>query len=426
MKLNLKTLLTDKFVRGTFVLTVVTFLSSALNYLVHPLLTRRLTIPEYGDYQALLSFLAVLGIIGAVITTALTKEFSVLSVTAPEEIKSLRRRAARRLFYLGIILFALVAVFSGFFNELFKISRPVTIVIAALSLVYTFPLVVNRALLTGRQYFSALSFSSFLDALSRLLLIVVLVVFWPFELVGASFALGLSSLLPFIFSFWQIKRVGLPTVAKDFSGSFNKIWRYASLVLWFTVLSQFFYNFDMLFVKSFFSPEEAGLYGALLTIGRIVFFIGSSVPLVMFPVIAGLKDDFSSRKYFVLAKSLGLMALLAVPAALFISIFPEFVIKLVVGVKYLALVPFLPVFAWAMLALTLLTVLAQYFLALSRRSGLVILTLGAAAEIILISLFHADLWQIVWSLVLIFGGLSLFLLGLCWSDYLTDRKKYVR
>jgi len=426
MKLNPKILLADKFVRGTFVLTTVTFLSSALNYLVHPLLTRRLTIPEYGDYQALLSFLTVLGIIGAVITTALTKEFSALSVSAPEEIKSLRRRAASRLFYLGIILFALVVVFSGFFNELFKISQPVTISIAALSLVYAFPLVVNRALLTGRQYFSALSFSSFLDSLSRLLLVAALVVFWPLGLVGAAFALGLSSLLPLIFSFWQIKSVDLPAVAKNFSGSLNKIWRYASLVLWFTALFQFFYNFDMLFVKYFFSPEEAGLYGALLTIGRIIFFVGGSVPLVMFPVVAGLKDDFSSRKYFVLAKSLGLTALLALPTALFISIFPEFVIKLVVGVKYLALAPYLSVFAWAMLALTLLTVLAQYFLALSRRSGLIILTLGAVVEIILVNFFHADLWQIIWSLVLVFGGLSLLLLGLCWSDYLTDRKKYVR
>lgn len=423
MKLNLKILLADKFIRGTFVLTAVTFLSSALNYLVHPLLTRRLTIPEYGDYQALLSFLTVLGIISVVISTAFTKEFSILSASAPEEIRSLRRRASSRLFYVGLILFALVAASSVFLNKLFKISQSTTIIITALSLVCAFPLVVNRALLTGRQYFSALSLNNFLDAFSRLALVAILVVFWPLGLIGASFALGLSGLLPFIISFWQIKKVGLPSVAKDFSGSFKKIWHYGFLVLWFTVLTQFFYNFDMLFVKSFFSPEEAGLYGALLTIGRIVFFIGGAVPIVMFPVVANLKQDESLRKYKVLGKSLALMTALAVPTAAFIALFPTLVIRIVVGVKYLSLAVYLPTFAFVILLLTLLTVLAQYFLALSKRRGLLVLTAAAAGEIILLLLFHDNIWSVVYSLLFVFGAASLALLILFFNDYRAAREK---
>jgi len=423
MKLNLKELLKDKFVRGTFILTVATFLASALNYLVHPILTRYLSIPEYGDYQALLSFITILGIVGAVVLTALTKEFSVLSLSAPEEIKSLRRRASARLFYVGLLLFILVFVFSGLLNKLFKISHSSILIIAALSLLYTFPLIVNKALLTGRQNFPALSLNSFLDALSRLVLIILLVVLWPYGLFGAAIALGFNSLIALGLSFWQIKKLDLPRESKPFSGSLKSLSGYAFLVLWFTALTQFFYNYDMLFVKSFFSPEQAGLYGALLTIGRIIFFVGGAVPLVMFPVIANLKDDLSLRRHTVLLKSLGLMSALAIPAGMVIALFPEFVIKILVGVKYLSVAPYLPIFSLTMLCLTLLTVLSQYFLALAKRRGLVVLSLAAGLEIICLFLFHQSIWQIIYSLCAVFAGASLILMVLVFYDYRDIKKK---
>lgn len=428
MKLNIKQLWQDKFVQGTFWLTAANFIGSFLAYLVHPILTRHLSVAAYGDFQALLSFATVFGIIGVVISMTLIKEVSVLAVKHPEEIGLLRRRAAARLFFLGLAIFILILSFIGPLNRLFKITEPFILLIASVNLVYNFPLVVNRAVLTGLQKFSALSLSNLLDSFFRLFLIIILVILWPWQLVGAAWSLGLAGLAAFLLSFWQIKNLKLPAVSPPVKtdGSLRTLWRYAWLVLWFTVLIQFFYNFDMLFVKSFFSPEEAGLYGALLTIGRIVFFIGSSIPLVMFPVIAGLRDDASPRKYLVLVKSLGLMSLLAIPTAAFISIFPQFVIKFVVGVKYLALVPYLPVFAWVIFGLTLLTVISQYFLALSRRSGLVVLTLGAIAEAIIVNFFHTDLWQVIWSLALVFGSISLILLGLCFRDYLVSRKNYVR
>ncbi|MFA6537673.1 MAG: oligosaccharide flippase family protein, partial [Patescibacteria group bacterium] len=206
--------------------------------------------------------------------------------------------------------------------------------------------------------------------------------------------------------------------------SLKSLWRYGSMVLWFTVVSQFFYNFDMLFVKAFFSATEAGFYGALLTIGRIVYFIGGSVPLVMFPVIAGLKDDVSPRKYKVLLKSLGLMAILAVPTALFIALFPELVIKIIVGAQYLSLAQYLPIFVWGMFFLTVMTVLAQYFLALAKKSGLIILTVGVAFETAVLGRWHDNFWQIIFGLLIVFGLISIGLLTVCCRDYIFSKQNY--
>ncbi|MFA5184148.1 MAG: oligosaccharide flippase family protein [Patescibacteria group bacterium] len=423
MNLNFKSLLRDKFIFGTFILTAASFLGSALNYLVHPVLTRHLSVPAYGDFQALQSFLTVLGIITAVVITTLTKEVSVLAASQPASVSVLRRRAIWRLSLLGGGLFLLVLIFSAPLNALFKISESAILVISSLLLLYIFPVAVNRATLNGLQRFSALSIVNLSEPVFRLLLVVALVVVWPYDLIGAAWSLGLTSLLALAVSFYLVRNLDRPSAAAGLKVSLRALAPYAALVLWFTALYQFFYNFDMLFVKSFFSPEEAGLYGALLTIGRIIYFIGGSVPLVMFPVIAGLKDDTSLRKYGVFLKSLGLMSLLAVPTTLFIIFFPRFTINFVVGPKYLSLIPYLPFFAVVILLLTLMTVISQYFLALSRRAGLVILSGGALAEILLLSLYHADFWAIIYSLLAVFTAVNLALLALFFKDYFSAKQK---
>ncbi|MFA6995154.1 MAG: oligosaccharide flippase family protein [Patescibacteria group bacterium] len=422
MKLNLKQLLSDKFVRGTFWLTAVSFIGSVFNYLVHPILTRHLAIAEYGDFQAILSFMTIVGVISTVVSTTLTKKISSLAAEHPEEIDALRRRASFRLFFVGLTAFVLIVIFSSPLNSLLKISEPAVLIISSLSLLYVFPLIVNRATLTGLQVFSALSLSSLLDAASRLLLTVVFVAIFPWGLLGASYSLALAGLAAFLIIFWQIKKLKLTPASADYKPSLRIMWRYALLVLWFTALYQFFYNFDMLFVKSFFSPEEAGLYGALLTIGRIIYFIGGSVPLVMFPVLAGLKDDQGNRRHAILGKSLLLMSGLTVPTYLVIALFPEFVIKIIVGVKYLSLVIYLPSFALVILLLTILTVLSQYFLALAKRRGLVVLSFAALLEIILLILWHDNIWEIIHSLTVVFGGASLALIILFMFDLRPSRK----
>jgi len=417
MKLNPSELLRDKFVRGAFFLTVANFGGAFLNYLVYPILSRHLSIPAYGDFQALLSFTVILGVLTAVVNMTLIKEMSVLSADRAGEINALRRRAAWKFSLLGLVMFVVIVVFIRPLNDLFHISESNILIIASISFLYAFPLYVNQAVLSARQNFFALAFNNFLGAFSRLFFIIFFVVILPFGLTGAAWALGIAGLAALLLSFYQIKKLKLPTAPHNFQPRLRRFWRYSFLVLWFTALTQFFYNFDMLFVKSFFSPQEAGFYGALLTIGRIVYFVGGAVPLVMFPVIANLKNDGGLRRHMVLAKSLALMAALAAPVYLVMYFWPGFVIRMVVGAKYLSISPYLPGFALVMLALTLVSVLSNYFLALGRRGGLVIMTGAVVLEIVLLSLFHGNLTQVIVSLGASFAAAAFGLLCLAYFEY---------
>jgi O-antigen/teichoic acid export membrane protein len=342
---------------------------------------------------------------------------SVLAADRAGEANALRHRAIRKFSLLGFVMFIVIVVFSRLLNGLFHISENTIIIIASISFLYAFPLCVNQAVMSARQDFFALAFNNFLGAFSRLFFIILFVMVWPFGLNGAAWALGIAGLASLLLSFYQIKKLKLPTAPHSFHPRLRRFWRFSLMVLWFTVLTQFFYNFDMLFVKSFFSPVEAGLYGALLTAGRIIYFVGGAVPLVMFPVVANLKNDGDLRRHLVLAKSLALMAALAVPVYLVMYCWPGFVIRLIVGAKYLSIAPYLPGFGLVMLALTLVSVLSSYFLALGRRGGLVIMTGAVLLETILLSLFHRDLTQVIVSLGASFAAAAVGMLYLAFAEY---------
>jgi O-antigen/teichoic acid export membrane protein len=50
-------------------------------------------------------------------------------------------------------------------------------------------------------------------------------------------------------------------------------------------------NCDIVLVKHFFVPKEAGVYAAVAMVGRVIFAFSSSVVNSMFPLVAGTKDE---------------------------------------------------------------------------------------------------------------------------------------
>jgi hypothetical protein len=83
----------------------------------------------------------------------------------------------------------------------------------------------------------------------------------------------------------------------------------------------------------------------------------------------------------------------------------------------MSIAPYLPGFGLVMLALTLVAVLSNYFLALGRRGGLVIMTGAVLVEIVLLSLFHGSLTQVIIALGASFAAAAVGLLGLAFVEY---------
>jgi len=172
-----------------------------------------------------------------------------------------------------------------------------------------------------------------------------------------------------------------------------------------------FTSMDVILVKHFFSPDKAALYSGLSLIGKVIFYFTGMIPMVMFPLIVkrkALGKKFSSLFYL----SLLLVILPSFSITAFYFLFPKFVISLFLGrSSYLALVPYLGLFGIYLTVFSLINVCVNFFLSLNKTKIAPLILLAAVLQIILISLFHANFFQVIGASLTVCTVLFVMLLG---------------
>jgi O-antigen/teichoic acid export membrane protein len=178
-----------------------------------------------------------------------------------------------------------------------------------------------------------------------------------------------------------------------FNKALREEFKYGGLILATTGFITFLYTADMVFVKHYFSPELAGFYGGVATIARVVFFVTGSVTAVL---IASVKIKESFRNNFrVLLKGLIIISLIGLGATGVFVLFPELVIKLMIGQRYLPYAYLLPKMAIVLFLVSLTNLLMMFFLAL-RKYFVVWISVAGTLIISLTSVLnHGSLIQIV-------------------------------
>ena len=154
----------------------------------------------------------------------------------------------------------------------------------------------------------------------------------------------------------------------------------------------------------------AGYYASLATLGKIVFFASSPIVMVMFPLISARHENGQdSRQTLNLSLALVLFASLGITG--FYFLFPQFMIKILYGVDYLAAAPYLVYFSIFLSLYALVNVLVNYYLSIKKVKIVFFPVLAALIQILLILVFHQDIFQIVLVSIIVLGLLLIALLG---------------
>jgi O-antigen/teichoic acid export membrane protein len=88
-------------------------------------------------------------------------------------------------------------------------------------------------------------------------------------------------------------------------------------------------NTDMVMVKHFFAPREAGVYAAMALVGRVLYFVSWSLVSAMFPITARASKQESGVS--VVAVPLGLVLMISVGFVAITAVIPHFIMHLVFG-----------------------------------------------------------------------------------------------
>jgi O-antigen/teichoic acid export membrane protein len=181
---------------------------------------------------------------------------------------------------IGAVLFLFRAPLTGYLN----LPDPVLISLLALGTVFYIPLGVRRGYIQGIHAFGPLAVNFMVEGLVRLAGAYLLIQLG----MGVEGAVLASVAAVVVSYFFAIPSPGLGSLS--FRGIAISSREGVQAIVFFsgqTIIN----NFDIVLVKHFFPPAEAGFYAAIALVGRLVNMCAWSVMNTMFPVSAGAGDE---------------------------------------------------------------------------------------------------------------------------------------
>jgi len=393
-KEGLNRLKSDQLLTSSTIVLVAGLGGGFLNYLFHLLVGRLLTPAEYGVLTSLLSLHYIFSVPGSVLGTTATKFASKYKAQGDfEAVTAALVWTSKVVAFLGATLFIGAFLFRAQLANFLKISNSLLPVLFFGYIALSFLGAAPQGFLRGLLRFKAFSFVSFFGTLLKLLLGVGIVLL-GFGVWGVTWGLIISCLVTTATSLALLKK----NLRFPFrQGIFVRLdlLRYALPTVIFLLTLNSFYNSDVVLVKHVFSPEEAGIYSSLVTLGRMIFFALSSVATVMFPMASESYEN-GGDPFKVLKGSLILVTLGALLGVIVYVLFPQLLVSTLFGARYSPAIPYLGIFALFMGLYSVVNLISRFFLSIGHFRVAVFLVIFAGLQIALLYLSHKTLLQVIY------------------------------
>jgi O-antigen/teichoic acid export membrane protein len=363
------------------------------NYVFHFVISRKLGTDGYGTLQSLLAIVTLLSVPSGILSLVTAKYVSELQAAAEDgKIRWLLLRLIGWLAVGAVAAFVLVASLHTAFARYFSISDSHAFVIVALFLAIYCILPILRAVLQGLQRFRAFAVSLVVEGAGKAALGVALVSA-GFGATGALGGATLAASVALLYTLYAVYgrhanlsvpfRIDLVRVFQSFGGA-------AVAILATAVLT----SMDMLVVKHFFAPGEAGIYAAVALVGRVLLFVVGFVPTVALPKVTALASQGKSPRK-VLAISLGLLAAISIVGLGVLAAAPAGIIRLMAGSSFVAGAPILIYYGITMVLLAAIGVATTYKIGIHRFDFAAPLLVIIAVEFLAMQFYHSTLMDIV-------------------------------
>lgn len=375
---------------------------SFLNYLYHLIMVRLLPPPSYGELVALFSLIGLLGILSSSLNLVVIKFVSAAKDNL--EVRGIVSWFNSKIFLFSLVIFLLITFSSRLISSFLKIENNLLIVLIALLSLLGLASLLYKSVLQGLLKFQQMIFSVFVENGLKLILGVILV-YAGFSVGGAVAGLVVASFAGFFLSRFFIRNFlkaseKKPDIKSMFLYSFPVTIQYLSITSLFSS--------DILLIKHFFLPHDAGIYAIISTLGKIILFGTGPIGAVMFPLVSQrqARGDNYKRIFFL---SFILTFALAILILLIYWLIPEIVINLL-NPSYLEAAPLLVWYGIFITFFTLSSLFISYYLSLNRVSVVMLPLFAAIAQIIGIWLFHRSLFEVILVSCIVTGMLLILLL----------------
>ncbi len=386
-----------------------TIIVAASNLLYTVVIARKLGAAGFGDATAIYTFL--------MLASAVTLSFQLVCsklVAKADDIPAkatVYRRLLGRAWKIGAVIGLVLAAQSGFISNYFKLSSPHGIVLLAIGVAIYIPLGVQRGRMQGCYEFRRLASNVMVEAASKLIG-AALLLYYGLGVTGVVAGIVLSVAIAYIAA-TPDRRFCRATHSEG-----NALFGEGVQAAVFFVGQVLISNLDILLVKHYFIPTDAGIYAGVALVGRVVYMLSWSVVSSMFPTSAGSSQETAGRS--ALRTALLLVVGLTTVFVIVIAAAPQAFWALILGHQFLlntttSFSLLLTLYAGMTAIYSVAVVIMAY--EISRRIGIVSwIQLGASFLLAAaIMTMHGSLAQVIWVQVVVMSSLLLCVSLLLWT-----------
>lgn len=373
---------------GSLIMIIGLNLANFLNLLYHPILGKMLGPSNYGEMVTMISLMGLLAIIPASLTLVIVKYIS--KAKSNMEISAITNWLRTKTLLASLIFSLFILILSPVILSFLRINKVFYLMLVIVSFLFSTQSLLNKSVLQGLLRFKEMIVSTLIENGSKLL-IAILLVYFGFQVGGAIAGFALSAILGWYITKYYLRHYGGKV---DTKFNFKQMIAYTGPVLIQSLATTSLYSSDLILIKHFFSSHNAGMYAALSTLGKIIFFGAGPISAVMFPLVSHRYAKGGEYKR-VFAYSIFATVLLAALILLIYWLKPDFIITLLYGAAYLNVADLLVWFGIFMTLFTLSSLFINFHLSLGRTKVVYFPAIAAILQIIAIWFYHNSLLAVI-------------------------------
>jgi len=373
---------------GSAIMIIGSNFTNFVAYLYHIVVGRMLGPSSYGELVAVLALMGLFFTSFSFISLVVVKFVSAAKKT---QLKGIYSWFTSRVNKLSVVVAVLLVLVAPRLSSYLHIDLPVLMFLVPI-LVVGMISVVQRAFLQALLQFKKVVVSTVVDIIGRLVLGIIFI-YMGFSVLGAVFGIFIASFVALILLRYFLSEYGGGKEG-DVVIESRKVFMYSIGILVASVATNSLFSTDVILVKHYFAPFDAGIYASLSTLGKIIFYGTAPVGAVMFPMVSKkYSKGESSKKILIL--SLIFVSVIAFGVTGVFWLFPELSIKILFGTKFLDAAVYLTRFGIFMSIFAISSLLINFHLSCERSRVVIVALISATFQIIGIILFHNSILAII-------------------------------
>lgn len=420
MKQKVIKIIKHPLIYGSSIVVIGNLSANFFNFLFNVFMTRNLSNADYGVLASIISVISFPALIAAA-TIPLVINFAgtFFAQGKLDMARAFYYKIMKFFFILSLFLFVSFLLFIPSLSNFLHINDTPLLIMTSFIIFLGIISVINTAFIQAKLAFGSQVMVSMVGAIAKLG-IGVPAVLLGFMVSGAVGAIFLSAILAYIVSFIPLKFIFQKNLKKPkVSVSTRELLNYGipSMLTWIGLTSLI--SIDILLVKHYFDPTSAGIYAGMALIGKVIYYVSSPIGSVMFPMVV---QKYSNNESFSSTFKLSLVLVFTPSVILTVLyfLFPDpAILFFTKKTENLVVSPLLGLFGIFMSLYTLLFIIANFYLSIKKTKIYIPVLLGAAAQIVLILMYHETFLQIISISV---GVTAVLVIGLIQYYYFKIRK----